>query len=202
LSIYEKRRFFKRGISTIGSDIIKENVMKVGKLFLLSIIGMLISSVCFFGCKRKEITREHTTNNTNTRIEKTIGTTKIILLDGVDIVTIDEVEAIVNATNEGLAAECNRLGNFPGFSVKCPAGQAVITGSYNPVVRGIRYVVHAVGPRIVGTVTSKNQADLSSAHIQSLTVASTRGVRRIAFPCISTTIFGYLPWRSGCSYSV
>ncbi|MDR3256556.1 MAG: hypothetical protein LBT18_02740 [Endomicrobium sp.] len=56
----------------------------------------------FFVAREKKLLPERTlTNNTNTRIEKTIGTTKIILLDGVDIVTIDEVDAIVNVANSG-----------------------------------------------------------------------------------------------------
>jgi len=107
-----------------------------------------------------------------------------------------EVDAIVNAANErlklggGVAGailrkggreiqeECDRIGY-------CPVGEAVVTGAGK--LRA-KYVIHAVGPRY-GEGDEDNK--LRSATLNSLKRAEEKGLRSIAFPAISTGIFGF-----------
>ena len=117
------------------------------------------------------------------------------LVDG-NIVDQD-VDAIVNAANSSLLggggvdgavhraagpellAECRTLGY-------CPTGQARITKGYRLKAR---HVIHAVGP-----VYRRQPHDaelLASAYRSSLQLASQHGIATIAFPAISTGIYGY-----------
>lgn len=144
------------------------------------------------------------------RIEKTVNGTKIVLIKG-DITKLKfsslSPGAIVNAANEGLlhgGGVCGaiytaagpsldthtlNLKNFPGSTVKCPTGKAIITPSFNlknpPYY--ITNIIHAVGP------VGEKPALLGSAYTESLIVAQANNIRRIAFPCISTSIFLYPP---------
>jgi O-acetyl-ADP-ribose deacetylase (regulator of RNase III) len=151
------------------------------------------------------------------RIVRTVNGTKIVLLEG-DITKLkfdpDQNAAIVNAANMYLAeggGVCKAifeaadpdllykfilsLGNFPGHTVKCPTGFAVITPAFNLTnpPYNIKYIVHAVGPdlNVKGSPTAQDSTDLRNAYTQALTVAMAKRVRVIAFPCISTSIFGY-----------
>ncbi|MCA1990182.1 MAG: O-acetyl-ADP-ribose deacetylase, partial [Desulfarculus sp.] len=127
--------------------------------------------------------------------EKLIGKTRLVLLQG-DI-TRQEVDAIVNAANSRLAggggvdgaihaaggpeimAECRKLGG-------CPTGQAVITtGGRLPAKR----VIHAVGPIYRGR--PEDALLLASAYRSSIDLAAVHGIRRIAFPSLSTGAYGY-----------
>ncbi len=64
----------------------------------------------------------------------------------------------------------------------CPTGQAKLTGAYN---LPCRHVIHTVGP--IG-----EQPDLlASCYIESLELARKNGLATIAFPCISTGVYGY-----------
>jgi O-acetyl-ADP-ribose deacetylase (regulator of RNase III) len=124
-----------------------------------------------------------------------INQSTIELIRG-DIVDQD-VDAIVNAANSSLLggggvdgaihraagpellAECRTLG-------RCPTGEARITRGYRLKAR---HVIHAVGP-----VYQRRDQDaelLASAYRSSLRLASENGVRTIAFPAISTGIYGY-----------
>jgi O-acetyl-ADP-ribose deacetylase (regulator of RNase III) len=107
-----------------------------------------------------------------------------------------EVEAIVNAANKqlqlggGVAGairtyggptiqeECNRLGPIK-------VGQAVITGAGNLKAK---YVVHAVGP-VYGE--GDEDAKLERATRSSLEIARDKKIKTIAFPAISTGIYGF-----------
>jgi O-acetyl-ADP-ribose deacetylase len=124
-----------------------------------------------------------------------INQSTVELIQG-DIVG-QNVDAIVNAANSALSggggvdgaihraagpellAECRTLG-------RCPTGDTRITKGYRLQAR---YVVHAVGP-----VYQRRELDaelLASAYRNSLDLAARHGLKTIAFPAISTGIYGY-----------
>lgn len=115
----------------------------------------------------------------------------------VDITGLD-VDAIVNAANEQLApgsgvcgaihrAAGPRLADACAAVGPCPTGQARLTPGFD--LRA-RHVVHAVGPVWRGG-RSAEDALLRSAYRSALELAERAGLRSIAFPAISTGIFGY-----------
>ncbi len=124
-----------------------------------------------------------------------VGTSLLEIVRG-DI-TQQDTEAIVNAANKRLAPgggvagaihraagpelwdECQNLDG-------CETGEAKISAGYRLKAR---HVVHTVGP--VYNNTPQNAVDLENCYLNSLRLAKENGIRSIAFPAISTGIFGY-----------
>jgi O-acetyl-ADP-ribose deacetylase len=114
-----------------------------------------------------------------------------------DITTL-EVDAIVNAANEDLVrggGVCGAIFRAAGSQLDaacrsvapCPTGQARVTPGFNAKAR---WIVHAVGPVWHGGAMGE-AALLGAAYRNALQAASEAGARSIAFPAISTGIYGY-----------
>ena len=71
-----------------------------------------------------------------------------------------------------------------------PTGTAVITPAFNLERQGVRYVIHAVGPIWRGGGADEAEL-LAGAYRESLRLAAQHGCRSVAFPAISTGIYGY-----------
>jgi O-acetyl-ADP-ribose deacetylase (regulator of RNase III) len=97
--------------------------------------------------------------------------------------------AIHRAAGPELLAECRRIAeerrSLPGGP--CPTGEAVITGAYR---LPCKKVIHTVGP--VWRGGSRGEPDLlASCYRNSLLLAEQEGLASIAFPAISTGVYGY-----------
>lgn len=89
--------------------------------------------------------------------------------------------AIHRAAGIELKAECATLGG-------CPTGSAKLTNGYNLPAK---YVLHTVGP------IGENPELLQSCYMTCLYLALENNIRSIAFPCISTGIYGYPNKKAG-----
>ena len=112
--------------------------------------------------------------------------------------TQQRVDAIVNAANESLApggGVCGAIYRAGGASIfeeaaglgGCATGDAKATGAGTLPAR---YVIHAVGP-VFRDGLQGEAAELASAYRRSLEVAEELGCRTVAFPALSTGIYGY-----------
>jgi len=119
-------------------------------------------------------------------------------------ITALAVDAIVNAANQsllggggvdgaihraagpGLLDECRALPEVrPG--VRCPTGEARITGGHRLPAR---FVIHTVGPVWHGG-TAREPELLAACYANALRLAAANDVASIAFPAISCGVFGY-----------
>jgi O-acetyl-ADP-ribose deacetylase len=117
--------------------------------------------------------------------------------------TAERVDAIVNAANEALApggGVCGAIRRAGGDEIfdecarldGCSTGDAKATGA-GRLPAG--YVIHAVGPMWQGGGAAEPEL-LASAYRRALEVARDLGCRTIAFPALSTGIYGYPPERA------
>ena len=129
-------------------------------------------------------------------MERTVGAVTIEVARG-DIAAQDDVEAVVNAANAqlapggGVAGAIHRAAGPGLYEEARPLapirpGQAVITGAH-----GLpnRYVIHTLGP--VYGQDHPEAGLLAGCYRNSLRLAEERGVGSVAFPAISTGIYGY-----------
>lgn len=118
-------------------------------------------------------------------------------------ITRQEVDAVVNAANRsllggggvdgaihkagglGILAECKRI-RADYYPDGLPTGRAVATTAGDLPAR---WVIHTVGP--VYAKSEDRSHLLASCHIESLRVADELGAKTIAFPAISTGVYGY-----------
>ncbi|KAI5105331.1 O-acetyl-ADP-ribose deacetylase MACROD1 [Silurus meridionalis] len=124
---------------------------------------------------------------------------KISLFRG-DITKL-EIDAIANAANKTLLGgggvdgaihrgagpllrkECSTLGG-------CETGEAKITGAY---CLPAKHVIHTVGPIAHGSVGETERQALRDCYNNCLHTATKNQLRTVAFPCISTGVYGYPP---------
>lgn len=117
-------------------------------------------------------------------------------------ITIHAADALVNAANSGLLGgggvdgaihraggpkileECQKIRQVQG---KCPPGQAVITSAGELPAR---FIIHTVGPIWKGGALGEPKI-LASCYSESLKLATRSGAKTIAFPSVSTGVYGY-----------
>ena len=119
-------------------------------------------------------------------------------------ITLERVDAIVNAANRQLrggggvdgaihrAAGADRLAAACRAIGECPPGHAVVTDGFD---LPSRFIIHTVGPVWHGGDAGEPET-LASCYRRSLAAADQVGARSVAFPAISTGVYGYPPGRA------
>jgi O-acetyl-ADP-ribose deacetylase (regulator of RNase III) len=114
-------------------------------------------------------------------------------------ITTERVDAIVNAANRQLrggggvdraihrAAGADRLQAACRAIGECRPGEAVVTDGFDLAAR---YIIHTVGPVWQGGGAGEPET-LAACYRNSLAVADEIGARSVAFPAISTGVYGY-----------
>lgn len=142
---------------------------------------------------------------------RTFLTRRVII--GVGDITREDVDAVVNAANStlmgggGVDGAIHRAGG-PAIVAACkeirrveypdglPTGQAVITTAGKMTAK---HVIHTVGP-VYGSGGSDKADLLAACYCNSLGLAVQNGLKTIAFPAISTGVYGY-PMREAAAVS-
>lgn len=142
---------------------------------------------------------------------------RLVLWRG-DITTL-KIDAIVNAANSALRGcfipchscvdniihsvsgiqlrlACDRIMNEQGYDE--PTGKAKLTPAYN---LPSRYVIHTVGPIVSGHLTETHCRQLADCYRSCLEAAADKGLKSIAFCCISTGEF-HFPQRKAAEIAV
>lgn len=116
-------------------------------------------------------------------------------------ITAERVDAVVNAANRGLsggggvdgaihrAAGAERLHAACRAIGECPPGHAVVTDGFDLPAR---FIIHTVGP-VWRDGTAGEPETLAACYRNALRVADDVGARSVAFPAISTGVYGYPP---------
>lgn len=119
-----------------------------------------------------------------------------------NIVTVG-TQVIVNAANSRLrhgSGVCGAIFKGAGSAKlqaacdehgQCPTGSAVVTPAFDLEKHGTRHIIHAVGPVFDRSRASECDDELVSAYRTALLLAVSLGARSIAFPAISTGVFGF-----------
>ncbi len=126
-------------------------------------------------------------------------------------ITRTSADAIVNAANSALAmggGVCGAIFRAAGVAELtaacqaiggCATGSAVITPAFG--ITNAKFIVHAVGPVYADHEPEKAAELLRDAYAASLKIAAENGCTSIAFPAISTGIYGY-PLQEACRQAV
>ena len=154
-----------------------------------------------------EFLREETAKKGITPVSSLAFGNDIAVWQG-DITTL-ECDAIVNAANSqmlGCFVPCHRcidncIHTFAGIRLRAecekimreqnspePTGRAKITPAFN---LPCRYVIHTVGPIVMGSVTDEHKSLLASCYEECLKLADEKELDSIAFCCISTGEFHF-----------
>ena len=120
-------------------------------------------------------------------------------------------DAIVNAANSELAmggGVCGAIFRAAGVNElteaceaigRCPTGSAVITPAFG--IASVRHIIHAVGPVYARYAPDEARTLLRSAYSEAINLAAENGCKSVAFPAISTGIYGY-PLKEACREAV
>lgn len=133
-----------------------------------------------------------------------------------DITTL-KCDVIVDACNKYLLGcfnpthRCvdNEIHSFAGIQLRNECndimrgstlenGKVILTSAYN---LPSKYIIHTVGPLINDNILKKDIDDLKSCYYNSLELARKNNLRSIAFPCISTGLYGF-PREEACNIAV